>query len=309
VQSRSFAEMLDGTIKRYQNRAIETAMVIEELLALAREMREARARGEDLGLSEEELAFYDALETNDSAVSVMGDEVLRKLAQELADTVRRNVSIDWTLKERLLRKYGYPPDKQEKATKTMLQQAELFGSEWAEQLVLPFEAKERPPLVLIELGDLRVEEEAYETLLPVYSLKAAAGRFGEGQEVDPLGWMKVSGQGKLDENMFVAQVVGHSMEPRIDDGDYCVFRTDVVGSRQGKIVLVQHRDIEDPETGGSYTVKRYRSEKVADGEGGWKHVQIMLEPLNAEYAPIILMPKEEGEVQVVAEMVEVIRSG
>ena len=138
VQARSFAEMLEQTLRRYQNRGIEAAQVIEELIQLAKEMREAGARGERLGLSEEELAFYDALETNDSAVQVLGDETLRMIAQELVGTVRSNVTIDWTLREnvrahlrvlvrRILRKYGYPPDKQEKATMTVLEQAEVLS--------------------------------------------------------------------------------------------------------------------------------------------------------------------------------------
>jgi type I restriction enzyme R subunit len=142
VQSRSFAEMLEQTIRRYQNRAIEAAQVLEELIALAKEMREANARGEALGLSEDELAFYDALETNDSAVKVLGDETLRAIARELVETVRNNVTIDWTLREnvraqlrvlvkRILRKHGYPPDKQEKATSTVLEQAELLSETWA----------------------------------------------------------------------------------------------------------------------------------------------------------------------------------
>ena len=88
MQARSFAEMLEQTIRRYQNRAIEAAQVIEELIALAKEMREANARGEALGLTEDELAFYDALETNDSAVKVLGDETLRTIARELVETVR-----------------------------------------------------------------------------------------------------------------------------------------------------------------------------------------------------------------------------
>jgi len=142
VQARSFSEMLEETIRRYQNRAIEAAQVIEELVALAREMREANARGEKLKLSEEELAFYDALETNDSAVKILGDETLRTIARELVQTVRKNVTIDWTMREtvraklrvlvkRVLRKYGYPPDKQEKATQTVLEQAEVLSAEWA----------------------------------------------------------------------------------------------------------------------------------------------------------------------------------
>ena len=142
VQARSFAEMLEQTLRRYQNRAVEAAQVIEELIQLARELREATARGEKLGLSEDELAFYDALETNDSAVQVLGDETLRAIARELVETVRGNVTIDWTLREnvranlrrlvkRTLRRYGYPPDKQEKATRTVLEQAEVLSADWA----------------------------------------------------------------------------------------------------------------------------------------------------------------------------------
>ena len=142
VQARSFAEMLEQTLRRYQNRAIEAAQVIEELIQLARDLREASARGEALGLSEDELAFYDALETNDSAVRVLGDETLRDIARELVETVRSNVTIDWTLREnvraqlrvlvkRILRKHGYPPDKQEKATRTVLEQAEVLSVGWA----------------------------------------------------------------------------------------------------------------------------------------------------------------------------------
>ncbi|MCY3759923.1 MAG: type I restriction endonuclease subunit R, partial [Gemmatimonadetes bacterium] len=142
VQARSFSEMLEQTLRRYQNRAIEAAQVIEELIELAREMREANERGEQLGLSEDELAFYDALETNDSAVQVLGDETLRTIARQLVETVRNNVTIDWTLREnvrahlrvlvrRILRKHGYPPDKQEKATQTVLEQAEVLSEGWA----------------------------------------------------------------------------------------------------------------------------------------------------------------------------------
>ncbi|MDE0131695.1 MAG: type I restriction endonuclease subunit R [bacterium] len=141
VQARSFSEMLEQSLRRYQNRAIEAAQVIEELIELAKEMREANARGEKLGLSEEELAFYDALGTNDSAVKVMGDDVLSMIARELVQTVRNNVTIDWTLREniraklrtmvkRILRKHGYPPDKQEKASRTVLQQAEHLSETW-----------------------------------------------------------------------------------------------------------------------------------------------------------------------------------
>ena len=143
VQSRSFAEMLERTIRAYQNHAIETAKVIEELIGLAKEMRESGKRGEQLKLTEDELAFYDALEVNDSAVKVLGDENLKIIARELVETVRNNVSIDWTVKEnvraklrvmvkRILNKHGYPPDKQAKATQTVLEQAELIAKDWAD---------------------------------------------------------------------------------------------------------------------------------------------------------------------------------
>jgi len=140
IQSRSFAEMLEASIRKYQNRAIETAAVIEELIALAKEMRQAANRGQQLGLTEDEVAFYDALEVNDSAVKVLGDECLRLIAHELLATIRANVTIDWMAKEsvraklrvmvkRILRKFGYPPDKQEQATRTVLEQAELICAE------------------------------------------------------------------------------------------------------------------------------------------------------------------------------------
>ena len=142
VEARSFAEMLEQVIRRYQNRAIEAAQVIEELIGIARELREASARGETLGLSDDELAFYDALGVNDSVVQVLGDETLRDIARELVETVRSNVTIDWTLREnvranlrrlvkRVLRQYGYPPDKQESATRTVLEQAEVLSAGWA----------------------------------------------------------------------------------------------------------------------------------------------------------------------------------
>ncbi|HEV2485595.1 MAG TPA: type I restriction endonuclease subunit R [Terracidiphilus sp.] len=142
VQARKFSEMIEASLRRYQNRAIETAQVIEELIALAKNLNQALRRGEELGLNEDELAFYDALEVNDSAVQVLGDACLRTIAKELVENVRKNASIDWTQREsvqaklrvivkRILKKYGYPPDKQEKATQTVLEQAEVLSEGWA----------------------------------------------------------------------------------------------------------------------------------------------------------------------------------
>ena len=142
VQAEAFSDKLEKTIARYRNRAIETVEVIEELLALAKEMGKATARGDALGLTEDELAFYDALGTNDSAVAVLGDAVLTQIARELTQQIRGSVTIDWTAKEavrarlrvlvrRKLRQHGYPPDKAERAVETVLKQAELLAAAWA----------------------------------------------------------------------------------------------------------------------------------------------------------------------------------
>ncbi|HJX15779.1 MAG TPA: HsdR family type I site-specific deoxyribonuclease, partial [Candidatus Deferrimicrobiaceae bacterium] len=319
VQSKSFSEMLERTLRAYQNRAIETAQVIEELIALAREMRAADRRGEKLGLAEEEVAFYDALETNDSAVQVLGDETLRTIARELVETVHNNVTIDWTVKEsvraklrimvkRVLRKHGYPPDKEEQATRTVLEQAELLGRDWAEEAVPARDARaEAVPSDVLPFRSVSPrEEDKYRTCVPLLSLKAAAGAFGDVQSVEPDGWVEIPGARKLRPGMFVAQVVGRSMAPRVSDGAWCLFRGPVEGSRQGRTVLIQHRDIQDPETGGSYTVKRYRSGKVSDGRGSWRHTEIRLVPENPEFAPIVLTEAREDEVRVVAELIEVL---
>ncbi len=141
VQSRKFSEMLDDAVKRYHNGMIDSVAFIEKvLIPLAKEMREATRRGEELNLDYRELAFYDALETNDSAVAILGDDILRTIARELLQSVRNSTTIDWTIKEsvqaalrrnirRILRKYGYPPDKQEKAIQTVLEQAKLLAEE------------------------------------------------------------------------------------------------------------------------------------------------------------------------------------
>jgi len=142
VQSRAFSEMLKKTINAYHNRAIATQEVIEELIKLAREIDQAKRRGQILNLSEEELAFYDALAANESAVQTMGNKELQVIATELVSSVRKSVTIDWTLREnarakirvivkRILKQYGYPPDLQDEAVQTVLQQAEVLCKDWA----------------------------------------------------------------------------------------------------------------------------------------------------------------------------------
>lgn len=127
-------------VKNYQNNLITSAQVIDELIRLAKEIKEADRKGEELGLDFREYAFYSALEVNDSAVAVLGDEILRHIARELVDTVRSNTSIDWTVREnvqakmriavkKILRKHGYPPDMEKKATDTVIQQAKLMAED------------------------------------------------------------------------------------------------------------------------------------------------------------------------------------
>lgn len=141
VQSKSLMEMLENSIKKYQNKVLTAAEVIQELIELAGQIRESDKRGETLGLSDYELAFYDAVAKNGSAKEILGDEVLKKLAIYLVETVRNNATIDWTIKEsvkaklkvmvkRALRKFGYPPDQQKLATETVLKQAELLADFW-----------------------------------------------------------------------------------------------------------------------------------------------------------------------------------
>jgi len=141
VQAKSFREMLEKTIIRYTNRNIEAAQVIEELIELAKMLRNEQERGKELNLSDDEIAFYDALGTNDSAVKVLGDETLRQIAIDITNSIRKNVTIDWTLREsvqarlrvmvkRILRKYGYPPDKEKRATELVLKQAENICKDW-----------------------------------------------------------------------------------------------------------------------------------------------------------------------------------
>jgi len=141
VQEKKFSEMLGNVIKRYQNRSIETAQVMEELVEMARKFREAASRGDTLGLSDDEVRFYDALATNESAVRELTDETLKKIAHELTENLRQNISVDWSQREsvraklrlmvkRILRKYKYPPDAADAAVDLVLQQAEALGESW-----------------------------------------------------------------------------------------------------------------------------------------------------------------------------------
>ncbi len=141
VKGQSFADMLERTIKKYQNRTIEAAQVITELIKLAKDIRQETERGKESGLSDDEIAFYDALADNESAKLELGDDTLKKISKELVDLMRKNATVDWTAREsvrarmriyvkKLLKKYNYPPDKQEGATQLVLLQAETIGKDW-----------------------------------------------------------------------------------------------------------------------------------------------------------------------------------
>jgi type I restriction enzyme R subunit len=152
-------------------------------------------------------------------------------------------------------------------------------------------------------------DERYKTCVPLMPLKAAAGAFGDPQHVEEDGfeWVELNSRHRLGRGMFVAQVTGKSMEPAIPDGSWCLFRAPVEGSRQGKTVLVQLRDIADPDTGQRYTVKRYESEKAAKGDS-WRHERITLKPVNPDFKPFVLTDVGARELEVIAELVEVIGS-
>ena len=150
----------------------------------------------------------------------------------------------------------------------------------------------------------------YVDCVPLVPLDAAAGAFGDPHTVPDESaweWVEVETARSLRPGMFVARVVGQSMEPRIPDGAHCLFASPVTGTRQGRIVLVQLRDSVDPDTEQRFTVKRYRSERTTDADG-WRHVRIRLEPINPGFRPIVLTADEEDSVTVVAELIEVIET-
>lgn len=150
------------------------------------------------------------------------------------------------------------------------------------------------------------ENEKYISLLPVYSLRAACGYFGDGEEVEELGWMQVEGMGRLNKDMFVVQAVGQSMEPRIHNGDYCVFEKYSGGSRQGKIVLAQHRGYFDEDNAGAYSIKEYSSEKSYNDDGSWQHESITLRPFNPAYEPIRIDAEDAESFAIIGEFVGVV---
>lgn len=147
------------------------------------------------------------------------------------------------------------------------------------------------------------DEVKFIDFLPLYSIKAACGYFGDGENVEEEGWVRVEGVGRLNRNMYVVQAVGDSMEPLIQDGDYCVFRSNPAGSRQGKVILAQHHSKYDPDYSGSYSIKTYTSRKNFDEYGNWMHEEIVLQPKNSAYDPIIINEDDAEDFRIVGEFV------
>lgn len=170
---------------------------------------------------------------------------------------------------------------------------------------------DKPKVKLSLQPHIRVESQVghdvkYVDYLPLYSLRAACGYFGEGEDVEELGWIRVDGMGKLNRNMFVVKASGDSMEPKIHDGDYCIFRANPAGSREGKIVLVQNHVAYDSDYGGSYAIKQYSSKKHYYADGTWQHSEILLKPLNPKYNPIILDETDSECFRVIGEFLGIV---
>ncbi len=168
------------------------------------------------------------------------------------------------------------------------------------------------PLQAIAEEEVRIEPEVNDEVkfidyLPLYSIKAACGYFGEGENIDELGWIKVDGLGKLNRNMYIVQAVGNSMEPAIYNGDFCVFRANPAGSRQNKIVLTQHHNFYDSDYKGSYSIKTYTSKKKYDNENNWMHEEIILEPKSPDYSPIIIKEDDSNDFRIVGEFIGIIK--
>jgi len=209
----------------------------------------------------------------------------QKIVVAISETIRLMQEID-----EVIEKHGGWPG------------AFVAGKPQAEAVAI--ETPPEAPLPFRKLSDK--EAKPYKNGVPLYSLKAAAGKFSEAQEVEPEAWVEFKTSHKLREGMFVAQVVGKSMEPAIPDGSYCLFTSPVQGTRQGKILLVQHHAIHDPDTGGTYTVKKYTSEKNTAKDGTWHHESITLKPLNPDYDSMTIGREEAEDLKVIAEWLEIL---
>ncbi|MBA7509850.1 hypothetical protein ES705_01822 [subsurface metagenome] len=337
-----FMEKFQKMLDEYNAGAYNLEVFFKKLTEFAKELGEEEKRAIAGGLTEEELAVFDLLTKPEMDLTEKEKQRVKKVARELLQALRREkLVLDWRKRQqtRAVVRVAieetleglperYTPELFNSKCDVVYQHVydSYFGRgqsiyEMAGKAVGVSDdyfpgigskiIEERLPKSELFVSDIvsdgEIEEsEKFISVLPIYSLETAAGKFGDGLAVEPEGWMKVDIGRKLDKRMFVAKVVGYSMEPKIPNNSYCVFSADVVGSRQGKIVLAQHHDIGDIDTGGSYTVKKYYSEKRFKRDGTWQHEKIILEPLNKAYKPIILPRCEEGELKIIAEFITIL---
>ena len=325
IQAEKFSELLNRSLSNYLKGMLTNEEVIQELLSLANDISEAEKQGNELGLNSEEKSFYDALTKPEAVQDFYTNEELVAMTKELTDMLRKNRTIDWQKKEsaragmrrlvkRLLKKYNYPPEATENAMEIVIRQCEqwtdnnsdvrpsLQEQKIATEQNTPIVEPDTQPLILEEVD----EEQKFIAYYPVYSVRAACGLFGHYEPAEHIGWMQVNGFGKKDCNKFIIQAVGHSMEPRINDGDYCLFQRYQGGSREGKIILAEHQGSVDTEYEGSYSIKEYHSTKKYNEFGEWAHESIELHPLNRAYHRIELSADDIEDFCIIGEFIKVV---
>ena len=323
-----FANKVAGEVHEAVMKEIESKVdgLSDHIIELFKALKKDKEKFKALGITFEEKAFYDIL------VAVRDDNrfeypdgkciELAKKIKELIDNTA--IYADWRNNSNLRNQLnvdvidllyvnGYPPEWHDKVYDRVMEQVDNFKRH-QEETDAPVPETEGASAG-VEAAAVRVlsGEEVPEALrfvrfLPLYSLKAACGRFGDGEAVEPEGWVEVEGA-RPDRRMFAVRAAGRSMEPLIRDGDFCVMRAGVEGSREGRIVLAQHRGVADPESGGAYSIKRYRSEKRATSDGSWRHERIVLEPLNRDFDAIVIGEEDADGIHIVAERVEGVRVG
>lgn len=300
MKSEEFSRLLSNAMNEYVNGHITNEEVIKRLIELANRIK-AGIDSTPKGLTEDEAAFYDALAKPEVVRKFYTDDTLIQLTKELTDQLRRNRTVDWDKREsarahmrmlvkRLLKKYKYPPDEAADALKTVMRQCEL----WVD--TTEFEDSDTHDrhdagIILADVG----EALKFREYLPLYSLRAACGVLGDGEIVEPEGWVKADGVGKLDKTMVVVHAERDSMEPMIHDGDLCVVRKIGGGNYNDKIVLVQRNDkAADPESGGAYLLKKLVK------KGG----KILLRSINREYLDIPI--DNDDDITIVASLHKVL---
>ncbi|MBQ2623539.1 MAG: HsdR family type I site-specific deoxyribonuclease [Kiritimatiellae bacterium] len=300
VKSEEFSQLLSNAMNEYVNGHITNEEVIKRLIELANRIK-AGIDSTPKGLTEDEAAFYDALAKPEAVRKFYTDDTLIQLTKELTDQLRRNRTVDWDKREsarahmrmlvkRLLKKYKYPPDEAADALKTVMRQCELWvdTTEFEE---IDTHDRHDAGTILADVG----EALKFREYLPLYSLRAACGVLGDGEIIEPEGWVKAEGIGRLDKTMVVVHAEGDSMEPTIHDGDLCVVRKIGGGNYDDQIVLVQRNDkASDPELGGAYLLKKLVK------KGG----KTLFRSINREYPDISI--DHDDDITIVASLHKVL---